>query len=25
MPVEVVFDRVDDEVTLPKFRPRRNV
>jgi uncharacterized OB-fold protein len=24
MPVEVVFRRVNDEVTLPKFRPRRN-
>jgi uncharacterized OB-fold protein len=23
MPVEVVFDKVNDEVTLPKFRPRR--
>ena|SRR6202158_4243697 len=23
MPVEVVFDRVNDEVTLPKFRPRK--
>ena len=23
MPVEVVFDAVTDEVTLPKFRPRR--
>jgi uncharacterized OB-fold protein len=23
MPVEVVFERVNDEVTLPKFRPRR--
>jgi uncharacterized OB-fold protein len=23
MPVEVVFDRVSPEVTLPKFRPRR--
>ena len=23
MPVEVVFDRINDEVTLPKFRPRR--
>ena len=23
MPVEVVFDRVNDEVTLPRFRPRR--
>ena len=22
MPVEVVFDKVNDEVTLPKFRPR---
>jgi hypothetical protein len=22
MPVEVVFDRIDDEVTLPRFRPR---
>jgi uncharacterized OB-fold protein len=22
MPVEVTFERVDDEVTLPKFRPR---
>jgi hypothetical protein len=22
MPVEVVFEKVDDEVTLPKFRPR---
>ena len=22
-PVEVVFDRVNDEVTLPRFRPRR--
>ncbi len=22
MPVEVVFDRINDEVTLPKFRPR---
>ena len=22
MPVEVVFVKVDDEVTLPKFRPR---
>jgi acetyl-CoA acetyltransferase len=21
MPVEVVFDRINDEVTLPKFRP----
>ena len=24
MPVEVVFDRINDEVTLPKFRPTRN-
>ena len=23
MPVEVVFERVNDEVTLPRFRPRR--
>src|SRR5207253_9144780 len=23
MPVEVVFDKVNDEVTLPRFRPRR--
>lgn len=23
MPVEVVFEKVDDEVTLPKFRPRQ--
>jgi uncharacterized OB-fold protein len=23
LPVEVVFDRVNDEVTLPRFRPRR--
>ena len=23
MPVEVVFEKVDDEITLPKFRPRR--
>lgn len=23
MPVEVVFEKVDDEVTLPKFRPVR--
>lgn len=23
MPVEVVFDKVHDEVTLPRFRPRR--
>jgi len=23
MPVEVVFERVDDELTLPMFRPRR--
>jgi uncharacterized OB-fold protein len=23
LPVEVVFHEVDDEVTLPKFRPRR--
>ena len=23
MPLEVVFDRVNDEVTLPRFRPRR--
>ena len=23
LPVEVVFEKVDDEVTLPKFRPRR--
>jgi len=23
LPVEVVFQKVDDEVTLPKFRPRR--
>ncbi len=23
MPVEVVFERVNDEVVLPKFRPRR--
>ena len=23
MPVEVVFEQIDDEVTLPKFRPRR--
>lgn len=23
MPVEVVFEKVNDEVTLPKFRPRR--
>jgi len=22
MPVEVVFERVDDELTLPLFRPR---
>jgi hypothetical protein len=22
MPVEVVFEKVDDEITLPKFRPR---
>ena len=25
MPVEVVFDRVNDEVTLPKFRPRKDM
>jgi len=24
LPVEVVFDRVNDEVTLPRFRPRRS-
>jgi uncharacterized OB-fold protein len=23
MPVEVVFEKIDDEVTLAKFRPRR--
>lgn len=23
LPVEVVFDRVTDEITLPRFRPRR--
>lgn len=23
LPVEVVFEKIDDEVTLPKFRPRR--
>ena len=23
LPVEVVFDKVNDEVTLPRFRPRR--
>jgi uncharacterized OB-fold protein len=23
MPVEVVFDRINDEITLPKFRPLR--
>ena len=23
LPLEVVFDRVNDEVTLPRFRPRR--
>ena len=23
MPVEVVFEKVDDEITLPKFRPQR--
>ena len=23
MPVEVVFDKINDEITLPKFRPRR--
>ena len=23
LPVEVVFERVNDEITLPKFRPRR--
>lgn len=23
MPVEVVFDKVSDDVTLPKFRPRK--
>jgi len=23
MPVEVVFEKIDDEITLPKFRPRR--
>ena len=23
MPVEVVFDKVSDEVTLPRFRPQR--
>ena len=23
LPVEVVFERVNDEVTLPRFRPRR--
>lgn len=23
LPVEVVFDKVNDEVTLPKFRPRQ--
>ncbi len=23
MPVEVVFDKINDEVTLPKFRPRQ--
>ena len=23
MPVEVVFDKVSDEITLPKFRPRK--
>jgi uncharacterized OB-fold protein len=23
LPVEVVFEKVDDEITLPKFRPRR--
>ena len=25
MPVEVVFDKVNDEVTLPKFRPLKGV
>ncbi len=24
MPVEVVFERINDEVVLPKFRPRRS-
>ena len=24
MPVEVVFEKIDDEVTLPRFRPRRS-
>ena len=23
LPVEVVFDRINDEVTLPRFRPRK--
>jgi hypothetical protein len=23
LPVEVVFEKIDDEITLPKFRPRR--
>jgi len=23
LPVEVVFEKIDDEVTLPKFRPVR--
>jgi hypothetical protein len=23
MPVEVMFDKINDEVTLPRFRPRR--
>jgi uncharacterized protein len=23
LPVEVVFEKKDDEITLPKFRPRR--
>ena len=24
LPVEVVFEKINDEVTLPKFRPRKN-
>jgi hypothetical protein len=24
MPVEVVFDDITDEITLPKFRPRES-
>lgn len=23
LPLEVVFEKIDDEITLPKFRPRR--